>query len=115
MPQIRHVAIASSDPEKLSEFYKTAFGMKQVHGMGGAIYLSDGSINLALNRVYIGREAGIYHFGVEVENIEELKKKLKEAGASSEVQKRPRNREAEFRVFDPDGNAIDLSVHGWPV
>jgi len=37
------------------------------------------------------------------------------AGASSEVQKRPRNREAEFRVFDPDGNAIDLSLHGWPV
>jgi methylmalonyl-CoA/ethylmalonyl-CoA epimerase len=115
MPKIRHVAIASSDPEKLSEFYKTAFGMERVHGMGGAIYLSDGSINLALNRVYIGREAGIYHFGVEVENIEELKEKLKEAGASSEVQKRPRNREAEFRVFDPDGNAIDLSVHGWPV
>jgi catechol 2,3-dioxygenase-like lactoylglutathione lyase family enzyme len=74
MPKIRHVAIASSDPEKLSEFYKTAFGMKQVHGMGGAIYLSDGSINLALNKIYIGREAGIYHFGVEVENIEELKK-----------------------------------------
>jgi lactoylglutathione lyase len=115
MPKIRHVAIASSDPEKLSEFYKTAFGMKQVEGMGGAIYLSDGSINLALNKVYIGRAAGIYHFGVEVESIEELKKKLKEAGASSEVQKRPRNREAEFRVFDPDGNAIDLSMHGWPV
>jgi catechol 2,3-dioxygenase-like lactoylglutathione lyase family enzyme len=115
MPKIRHVAIASSDPEKLSEFYKKAFGMRQVQGMGGAIYLSDGSINLALNKVYIGREAGIYHFGVEMENIEDLKKKLKDAGASSEVQKRPRNREAEFRVFDPDGNAIDLSMHGWPV
>jgi methylmalonyl-CoA/ethylmalonyl-CoA epimerase len=115
MPKIRHVAIASSDPEKMSAFYKKAFGMKQVQGMGGAIYLSDGSINLALNKTYIGREPGIYHFGVEVEDIETLKKKLKAAGASSEVQKRPRNREAEFRVFDPDGNAIDLSIHGWPV
>ena len=35
MPKIRHVAIASSDPGKLSEFYKTAFGMRQVQGMGG--------------------------------------------------------------------------------
>jgi catechol 2,3-dioxygenase-like lactoylglutathione lyase family enzyme len=115
MPKIRHVAIASSDPAKLREFYTKAFGMKQVKGLGGAIYLSDGSINLALNKIYTGREPGIYHFGVDVEDIEALKKKLKDAGASSEVQKRPRNREAEFRVFDPDGNAIDLSMHGWPV
>jgi len=28
--------------------------------------------------------------------------------------KRPPNREAEFRVWDPDGNPIDLSQHGWP-
>jgi predicted enzyme related to lactoylglutathione lyase len=111
----RRDEIASSDPAKLAEFYKKAFGMKQVQGLGGAIYLSDGSMNLALNKIYIGREPGIYHFGVEVEDIEALKKKLKEAGASSEVQRRPRNREAEFRVFDPDGNAIDLSMHGWPV
>ena len=41
---LHHVAIASSDPAKLSEFYETAFGMKQVQGMGGAIYLSDGTI-----------------------------------------------------------------------
>jgi len=115
MPKIRHVAIACSQPEKMAEFYKGAFGMKQVHGLGGAVYLSDGSFNLALNKLYIGREPGIYHFGFEVEDIEALKKKLKEAGASSEVQKRPRNREAEYRVFDPDGNAIDLSMHGWPV
>ena len=62
MPKIRHVAIASSDPVKLSEFYKKAFGMKQVKGMGGAIYLSDGSINLALNKIYIGREARYLSF-----------------------------------------------------
>ena len=58
MLKIRHVAIASSDPAKLSEFYKKAFGMKQVQGMGGAIYLSDGSINLALNKTYIGARSG---------------------------------------------------------
>jgi catechol-2,3-dioxygenase len=114
MPKIRHVAIASSNREKLAEFYKQAFGMKQVQGEGGAIYLSDGSINLALNPVYAGREAGLYHFGFEVEDLENLKKKLKAAGAGSEVQRRPRNREAEYRVLDPDGNPIDLSTRGWP-
>ncbi|MDP6560533.1 MAG: hypothetical protein QF619_10530 [Candidatus Binatia bacterium] len=38
----------------------------------------------------------------------------KESGASTDVKKRPPNREAEFRVHDPDGNPIDLSQHGWP-
>ena len=114
MPKIRHIAIVSSNREKLAEFYKQAFGMKQVQGEGGAIYLSDGSINLALNPHYAGRKPGLYHFGFEVEDLDILKKKLKEAGAGSEVQRRPRNREAEYRVLDPDGNPIDLSTHGWP-
>ena len=76
--------------------------------------MSDGSINLALNPQYAGREPGLYHLGFEVEDLEAVKKKLKDAGASSEVQRRPRNREAEYRVLDPDGNPIDLSTHGWP-
>jgi len=114
MPKIRHIAIVSSNREKLADFYKQAFGMKQVQGEGGAIYLSDGSINLPLNPQYAGREPGLYHFGFEIEDLESLKKKLKETGASSEVQRRPRNREAEYRVLDPDGNPIDLSTHGWP-
>jgi len=115
MSRIRHIAIVSPQREKLAEFYKKAFGMKQVEGEGGAIYLSDGSMNLALIAQYPGRDAGLYHLGFEVEDFEALKKALKEAGAGSEVQKRPRNREAEYRVLDPDGNAIDLSTHGWPL
>jgi hypothetical protein len=58
---------------------------------------------------------GLYHFGIEVEDIEALKPICKELGAASEIQKRPPNREAEYRVHDPDGNPIDLSQHGWPV
>ena len=45
---------------------------------------------------------------LEIENIEELKPVCKELGAASEIQKRPPNREAEYRVADPDGNLIDL-------
>jgi hypothetical protein len=39
---------------------------------------------------------------------------MKELGAASEVEKQAQNREAEYRVHDPDGNPIDLSQHGWP-
>ncbi len=114
MPRIRHLAIVSPERDKLVDFYKKAFGMREVEGEGGAVYLSDGSMNLALIQQYPGRAAGLYHFGFEVEDMESLRNRLKEAGAGSEVQRRPRNREAEYRVLDPDGNPIDLSSHGWP-
>ena len=37
-----------------------------------------------------------------------LRDVVKEVGACSEVQPRPKNRDAEFSVHDPDGNAIEL-------
>ena len=57
---------------------------------------------------------GINHFGVEVDNVAELVPRAKEWGAATDTAKRPPNREAEYRVHDPDGNPIDLSQHGWP-
>ena len=54
MARIAHIALLTKDTEKLAEFYKTSFGMKEVarSGEGGehgrAIYVSDGHINLAI-------------------------------------------------------------------
>jgi len=118
MKKIRHIAIVTSNQEKMAHFYKTAFDMKEVHGIGGALYLSDGYINLALIKKTpdVKVNEGLYHFGFEVDDVEALKLALKEAGASSEVQPRPKNRDAELRVHDPDGNAIDLAgPKRWPI
>ena len=52
---------------------------------------------------------------MELDSIDALRPVAKELGAKTEVQKRPPNREAEYRIADPDGNLIDLSEHGWPV
>jgi hypothetical protein len=91
------------------------------HGHG-LFHLSDGHINLAIipiepERKIEGPELkpGIYHFGFEVENVDALRDRCNELGASAGVAKRPLNREAEYRVHDPDGNPIDLSQHGWPI
>lgn len=122
MARIRHLAILTEDVDKLVKFYTSAFGLKIVHGIGTATYLSDGHINLAI--IPIGPERkiegpqlkpGIYHFGFEVENVETLRDTCNELNASSGIDKRPPNREAEYRVHDPDGNPIDLSQHGWPI
>ena len=121
MARIRHLAILTEDVEKLVKFYTTSFGLEIVEGVGTATYLTDGHLNLAI--IPIGPErkiegdhlkVGINHFGFEVDSVDALVPICSEAGASDEVRKRPPNREAEFRVHDPDGNPIDLSQHGWP-
>ena len=115
MARIRHLAIVTENRERLVNFYTTAFDMKVVDGVGPAIYLSDGYLNVAIIQKRPQYKEGLYHFGIEVEDIEALKPICKDLGAASEIQKRPPNREAEYRVHDPDGNPIDLSQHGWPV
>jgi len=117
MSRIRHLAIVTENRERLINFYTKAFGMKVVEGVGPAIYLSDGYLNLAIieKRGDKDPREGLDHIGFEVENIDALRPIFKETGASSDAEKRPQNREAEYRVHDPDGIGIDLSQHGWPV
>lgn len=122
MARIRHIAILTEDVDKLVKFYTSAFGLTIVHGVGTATYLSDGHINLAIIPIGPEREiegpqlnTGINHFGFEVEDVNAIRDACNGLDAASGIDKRPPNREAEYRVHDPDGNPIDLSKHGWPV
>ena len=122
MARIRHLAILTEDVEKLVKFYTSVFGLKIVSGIGTATYLSDGHINLAIILIEPERKIegpqlkpGLYHFGFEVEDVAGLREVCKELNATTGIDKRPPNREAEYRVHDPDGNPIDLSQHGWPI
>ena len=117
MAKIRHIAILAADPTRLSEFYKKSFGLKEVARSGEkgeAIYLSDGHINLALLPARNRRE-GIYHFGIEVEDVKGAVDKALAAGASGGKAELPRDgRFAETFVLDPVGTRVDLSL-GWKV
>ena len=121
MARIRHLAILTEDVDKLVKFYTEGFGLKIVHGVGTATYLTDGHINLAIIPIGPEREiegpqlqTGINHFGFEVDDVAAVREACKGLDAAEDVRKRPPNREAEYRVLDPDGNPIDLSQHGWP-
>ena len=89
-----------------------------------AIYLTDGTINLALLK-YRGSRGhgledptkfvGIHHFGIQVEDMREAQKKIEEAGGTflfdlgDDMEKE--NFERKFK--DPDGIIFDVSVKGW--
>jgi catechol 2,3-dioxygenase-like lactoylglutathione lyase family enzyme len=120
MAKIRHVAIRTEDPESLATFYRKGFGLKEI-GRGavlnglGAIYLSDGYINLAIIPSRGGQPQGIDHFGFEVESIHKQAQAASEAGASKAKESPRDGRFAEFFLHDLVGTRVDLSEEGWKV
>ena len=120
MARIAHIALLTKDTEKLAEFYKTSFGMTEVARSGErsehgrAIYVSDGQINLAILPARNRRE-GIYHFGIQVEDVKQATQTALAAGATGGTAELPKDgRFAETFVLDPVGTRIDLSP-GWKV
>ena len=51
MAKLRHIALIVSDPEASAKFFEQAFEFKRVGSARRGIYLSDGTVNLALLRV----------------------------------------------------------------
>lgn len=114
MAKIRHLAIKTKDPQRLSKFYEQVFDMKVIlTEKSGAIYMSDGYLTLAIlkNRGDY-TPSGINHFGFQVDDIAETEKRL--AAFDEPLTGRPATRAyAEYRAMDPDGNLFDVSVHGY--
>ena len=82
MARIRHIALTTKEPAKVAEFYKEAFGLKELRrSPNGAVFLTDGHINLAIlnhkdeRSLDMGAHgpnfSGIHHFGFEVEDLDE--------------------------------------------
>ena len=130
MARIRHIAIATRDPEATKRFYIEGLGLKEVGKVNSptseGYYLSDGHVNLAILKFKSDdpattegalRYTGIHHFGVEVEDMAEAQAQIEKAGAmhrpypgTEEMAKRGN---VEVKFTGPDGVTIDLSQHGW--
>ena len=49
MPRIKHIALTTKEPGKVAAFYKEAFGLQEIRrAPNGAVFLTDGYINLAI-------------------------------------------------------------------
>jgi catechol 2,3-dioxygenase-like lactoylglutathione lyase family enzyme len=128
MARLRHFAVVVRDLEKSSKFYETVFGLKRVGRddleFGSGVYLSDGVINLALLNYKGSKGSGLenattfvgaHHFGFQVDDIEEIQKRIEANGGSfffdlgNDAEKE--NFERKFK--DPDGLIFDVSKKGW--
>lgn len=112
--KVRHIAIKTPDPQRLADYYTNVYGLDVVlKRPSGSVYLSDGDLCLALLPTRGEVAPGIEHFGFHIQDPEEIADSLEGMGMD-----RPKVRPndppfAETRVTDPDGNMIDLSVHGF--
>jgi catechol 2,3-dioxygenase-like lactoylglutathione lyase family enzyme len=120
--KIRHIAIHTENHARMATFYKSVFGMRKItegmtdeHGNYNKErgHLSDGVIGLALLQRQPGFSAGLDHFGLEVEDVQGVRERLKRSYPDIFIaQSQSHVPFAGLRTHDPDGNQFDLSQKG---
>ncbi len=136
MAKIKHIAIATQEPEKTANFYKQVFDLQEVGRVNSdnaeGYYLSDGHINLAILRFkndkaagdrFGAKYSGLHHIGFQVDDLSIADARLRRANsypldkiniALHDGTGRPRmGRNVELKYCGPDGVVIDISQGGW--
>jgi catechol 2,3-dioxygenase-like lactoylglutathione lyase family enzyme len=131
MLKIRHIALASDHPGKAAEFYKAAFGFKELSRFGldpsrpehaprpSGVFLTDGVLNIAILKFpsdQLGKGidfVGMHHFGVVVDDVEAWTKRLESMGAEPLREQLPSGAHAEFKFKGPDSVVFDITKEPW--
>jgi lactoylglutathione lyase len=115
MAKLRHVALIVPDPEAAAKFFEDAFDMKRAGTARRGIYMSDGTINVALLKKESDKEKiGLFHFGIWVDDLEAAEKKVLAAGGEY-LAGRPTSPNSfyEAKYRDPLGIVFDITHTGW--
>ena len=130
MGRIRHLAIATHDPEKLRSMFETAFGFETLrpHDSERATgyVMTDGSINIGIfefrtDQLGKGMDyVGLHHFGVYVDDADECVERVLALGAEVFVDEMELSPLADGRAKRPDkfrgfeGLVFDVADVPWP-
>jgi len=109
--RINHVAIISHQYAMLGRFYGVLFGMQPAPDspLNASISYGDGNIGMQMLVRRDGYIGGIDHFGMLVDDLAEVERRVQRYAGSSMVQ-RPSSRPfAAYSANDPDGNHFDLA------
>jgi methylmalonyl-CoA/ethylmalonyl-CoA epimerase len=127
MAKLRHIAFSVPDPHKSAKFYCDAFGMRVVGEADSAtatgVYLTDGTISLALLRYRSdaaagerGRDyVGVHHIGFLCDDLAAQSRAVEENGARifQDVPAAKTSEDYEKKYRDPDGIIFDITHSGW--
>jgi catechol 2,3-dioxygenase-like lactoylglutathione lyase family enzyme len=132
MAKIKHIALTTENPAKTAAFYKEAFGLTELRrSPNGAVFLTDGHINLAILNWKTNKSAdvgahgenfsGIHHFGFEVDDLDSASEQIKVANGTALTDKdhvdaimaAGGHANVEMKWSGPDGVVVDISQTGW--
>jgi catechol 2,3-dioxygenase-like lactoylglutathione lyase family enzyme len=129
MSRIQHLAIASQEPEKLAEFYKSVFGFDEIRRIDNprarGVVLTDGAINISVlyfKQDQIGQGldyTGLHHFGVYVDDLDTTAQKCLALGGTEfeELPSDPGEKNYRPRRSDkfkgPEGILFDINDKPW--
>ena len=110
--KINHVAIVSENYTAAAKFYEVMFGMRTSvqTKTERAMSVGDGYVGININPRSTGRAARLDHFGVQVEDVEDVFARMRAGYPAVRWLQRPSSRPfAGITTHDPDGNVFDLS------
>ena len=108
--QLTHIAISAVNPRIMKTFYSSVFGLAALSQSTEAGFLSDGYINFAFNLRKPGYQGGLDHFGFEVDDVEEVQRRIRDGYPTVHVTTRPAQRGyVGMASHDPEGHVFDLS------
>jgi catechol 2,3-dioxygenase-like lactoylglutathione lyase family enzyme len=110
------LAISAEDPAKLAAFYREVFELDQIGEAGGAVFLSDGTFNLALLPEANSAATGLKGLGFETARVESIRIKLaRMTDTDQSLVERDASTGIEYEMHDPDGNRIGLGKRAFDV
>lgn len=112
---INHLTILSEDNYALGRFYEGFFHMRRAETRGptGAVRIGDGHIGLNIKPRLPGQPAQLHYFGIEVDDIELARTRIRENYPSVEWLERSSSQGLpSIATHDPDGNFFGLSQAG---
>ena len=121
--RIQHAAIVSENFVREAKFYEAVLGMKRSRPGSAeeekairtnyAVSISDGYVGVTVIGRKPGYVPGLHHFGVDVDDVDEAIRRIKQNYPDVAVLKRPSNRPfATYGAHDPEGNYFDLTQEG---
>ena len=132
--KLKHVAIASANPDEAAKFFTEVLGWKVAGNLDSrnakGYYVTDGTINIALlnfkNRPAAGMEfpedySGLHHLGFQCDDIEALTQRFEDSGYAPRhdvniaqgLGKNPSKDNAEYKMTGPENVMMDVSERGW--
>jgi catechol 2,3-dioxygenase-like lactoylglutathione lyase family enzyme len=116
MSQLRQLVIAADNPDRLANFYQEVFALEKIEENQGAVFMSDGTFNLALLPETDPAKQGYRHLGFDTTRAESIRLKLDNLALDADDLHEVNSLAGiDHELHDPDGNCVGISRRAFDV